>query len=428
MSPNDPGLRSFIPVAPDSDFPIQNLPYGIFSTEANPQRRAGVAIGDFILDLSVMEEAGLVRPAGEGQTVFGESGLNAFMALGPDVWRATRARISELLRSDAPTLRDNEALRRVALAPRAGATMHMPFAVLAFTDFFSSKQHASNAGKIIRGEASQLAPNWLTMPIGYNSRASTVVVSGTPVRRPLGQRKPRNLDQPVFGPSANLDCELEMGVVLGGRSAMGEMITEAEAEKMIFGFTLLNDWSARDIQAWEYAPLGPFLAKAFATTISPWIVTAEALEPFRVEGPAQDPAPFPYLRQGARRNYDISLEILLKTPAMSEYTRVSRTNFKYMYWSSVQQLMHHGCTGCAMNVGDLLGSGTVSGNERSELGSFLEMSWGGSTPLELPNGEKRAFLEDGDSLEFRGYAQGDGYRVGFGEAEGAIVRAHELPV
>ena len=427
MSPNDPSLRSFIAVAPDSDFPIQNLPYGVFSTPENPQRRAGVAIGDFILDLAVMEEAGLVTPAGAGQSVFNESALNPFMALGPEVWRATRARISELLRADAPTLRDNADLRRIALVPRATATMHLPFAVLAFTDFFSSKQHASNAGKIIRGEASQLAPNWLTMPIGYNSRASTVVVSGTRVRRPLGQRKPRNVEQPVFGPCANLDCELEMGVVLGGRTVMGEMITEAEAEKLIFGFTLLNDWSARDIQAWEYVPLGPFLAKAFATTISPWIVTAEALEPFRVEGPAQDPSPFPYLRQGARRNYDINLEILLRTPAMSEPTPLSRTNFKYMYWSSVQQIMHHGCTGCAMNVGDLLGSGTVSGDERSELGSFLEMSWGGSNPLQLPNGETRTFLEDGDSLVFRGHARGDGYRIGFGEAEGTILPAHRPP-
>ena len=426
MSPNDPALRSFVDVAPDSDFPIQNLPYGIFSTDENPRRAACVAIGDHVLDLSALEEAGQLRPGGS-ESVFGEGSLNAYMALGPAVWKATRARISELLRHDNPRLRDDAALRKLALQPRSKAQMHVPFAVLAFTDFFSSKQHASNAGKIIRGNDAQLAPNWLTMPIGYNSRASTVVVSGTQVRRPLGQRKPRNLEHPVFGACANLDCELEMGVVIGQRSQMGEMIGEAQAEQMIFGFSLLNDWSARDIQAWEYQPLGPFLAKAFATTIAPWIVPAEALEPFRVEGPVQDPAPFPYLRQGAKRNYDVTLDIMLKTKKMSDYTRISRSNFKYMYWSSLQQLMHHACTGCAMNVGDLLGSGTISGDTRAELGSLLEMSWGGTNPLELPNGEKRTFLEDGDSLMFRGYAQGQGYRIGFGEAEGTILPAHEAP-
>ena len=333
---NDPKLRSFIEVAPDSDFPIQNLPYGVFSTAADPTRRVGVAIGDSILDLAALENAGLLRPGG-AQPVFSDGVLNPFMALGPDAWSATRAAISHLLRHDTPTLRDDAPLRARALVARKDARLHMPFAVLAFSDFFSSKQHATNAGKIIRGEASALAPNWLTMPIGYNSRASTVVVSGAPVRRPLGQKKPRDMQQPIFGPCANLDCELEMGVVIGQRSLMGEMLTEAQAARMIFGFTLLNDWSARDIQAWEYVPLGPFLAKAFATTISPWIVPAEALEPFRVEGPQQDPAPFPYLRQGPRRNYDVTLDILLRSKTMSDYARVSRSNFKYMYWSSVQQ-------------------------------------------------------------------------------------------
>ena len=427
MSPNDPGLKSFVPVAPESDFPIQNLPYGVFSPAPGAPPRVGVAIGDFILDLAAVHDAGLLPQAGAAN-VFAAPAVNDFMALGPAVWKATRARISELLRADMPTLRDNAALRAKALVPRQGATPHLPLKVAAFSDFFSSKQHATNAGRIIRGEASALAPNWLTMPIGYNSRASTVVVSGTPVRRPLGQRKPRNVEQPLFGPCANLDCELEMGVVLGVGSKMGETLTEAEAESMIFGFTLLNDWSARDIQAWEYVPLGPFLAKAFATTISPWIVTAEALEPFRVEGPKQDPAPFPYLRQGPRRNYDVTLDLTLKTAGMSEPARISRTNFAFMYWSSVQQLMHHACTGCAMSVGDLLGSGTISGDNRDQLGSLLEISWGGSNPIELPNGEKRTFLQDGDSLAIRGFAQGKGYRVGFGEAEGTITPALAPPV
>lgn len=428
MSPNDPRLRSFIPVPPDHDFPIQNLPYGIVSTRADPRRRACVAIGDFVLDLAVLEAAGLLRPAGAAAPVFSDSVLNAFMALGPRAWSAARARISELLRADTPLLRDDAALRARALIPVAEAQMHMPFAVLSFSDFFSSKDHAMNAGKILRGADTSLALNWLTMPIGYNSRASTVVAGGTPIRRPLGQRKPRNLEHPVFGACANLDCELEMGTVLGGRSSMGDLIPEAEAERMIFGFTLLNDWSARDLQAWESQPLGPFLAKAFATTISPWIVTAEALEPFRVEGPVQDPAPFPYLRQSPKRNYDVTLDILIKTKTMSAPARISRSNFKYMYWSSVQQLMHHACTGCAMNVGDLLGSGTISGPEPGQLGCFLEMSWGGAKPIPLPNGEARTFLEDGDSLAFHGFAQGDGYRIGFGVAEGTILPAHAPPV
>ena len=427
MSPNDPALKSFVSVAPDSDFPIQNLPYGVFSTAADARPRVGVAIGDFILDLSAIHSAGLL-PAAGAANVFTSSSVNDFMALGPSIWKAVRAEISDLLNANSATLRDNATLRASALVARKNATLHLPLKVAAFSDFFSSKQHATSAGKIIRGEASALAPNWLTMPIGYNSRASTVVASGTPVRRPLGQRKPRNAEHPSFGPCANLDCELEMGVVLGAGSQIGEMLTESQAESMIFGFTLLNDWSARDIQAWEYVPLGPFLAKAFATTISPWIVTAEALEPFRVEGPKQEPAPFPYLRQGPKRNYDVALELLLKTPAMDAPTRISKTNFSFMYWSSLQQLMHHACTGCAMSVGDLLGSGTISGDNRDQLGSLLELSWGGSNPFELPNGEKRAFLQDGDSLAIRGYAQGDGYRIGFGEAEGTITPALAAPV
>jgi fumarylacetoacetase len=427
MSPNDPDLKSFIEVAPDHDFPIQNLPYGVFSTAAALAPRVGVAIGDYILDLAALHARGLLPEVG-ATNVFAAGAINGFMALGPATWKATRARISQLLQAETPTLRDDAALRATALVGRADARMHLPLHVTAFSDFFSSKQHATNAGKIIRGEASALAPNWLTMPIGYNSRASTVVVSGTPVRRPLGQRKPRNAEHPSFGPCANLDCELEMGVVIGTGSPMGEMIDEATAEKMIFGFTLLNDWSARDIQAWEYQPLGPFLAKAFATTISPWIVTAEALEPFRVEGPAQDPAPFPYLRQGPRRNYNVTLDLLLKTSTMTAHTPISQTNFSFMYWSSVQQLMHHACTGCAMSVGDLLGSGTISGDARDQLGSLLELSWGGSNPIELPNGEKRTFLQDGDSLMIRGYARGKGYRISFGEAEGVITPALPPPV
>jgi fumarylacetoacetase len=418
--PNDPSLRSFIAVAPSSDFPIQNLPYGVFSTVAAPHPRVGVAIGDHVLDLAVLEGEGLIdlAPAFE---VFMKDSLNAFMALGPAVWSKTRARISALLRHDNPELRDNKLLRSRALVPMAEAKLHLPFHLAGYTDFYSSKEHATNVGVMFRGKDNALQPNWLHMPIGYNGRASTVVVSGTSVRRPRGQLKPPTAEVPSFGPCKRLDFELEMGVVVGQPSALGEMLTEAQAEAMIFGFVLLNDWSARDIQQWEYVPLGPFQAKAFATSISPWVVTSEALQPFRVAGPAQNPVPLPYLQQRKAQNYDLELDVSLRANGASVAQRISRTNFKYMYWSSVQQLMHHASSGCAMTIGDLLGSGTISGPEKDQRGSLLEISWNGTEPVELDGGVTRTFLEDGDSLVMRGWCQGDGYRVGFGAVEGTIL-------
>ncbi|MBR1160978.1 fumarylacetoacetase [Bradyrhizobium elkanii] len=419
--PNDPKLRSFIDVAPTSAFPIQNLPYGVFSSKDGLAPRAGVAIGDYVLDLWELEQDSRldVGPLG----VFSQPSLNAFMALGPKVWSATRARISELLRSDHPELRDNRELRARALVPMADVRLHMPFAVSGYTDFYSSKEHATNVGVMFRGKDNALQPNWLHMPIGYNGRASTVVVSGARVRRPRGQLKPPTAEVPSFGPCKRLDFELEMGVVVGQASPMGEMLTEKQAEEMIFGFVILNDWSARDIQQWEYVPLGPFQAKAFATSISPWVVTREALEPFRMQGPAQQPEPLAYLKQTQPNNYDMQLDVALRAGAMNEAKTICSTNFKYMYWSSVQQLVHHASSGCAMNVGDLLGSGTISGPEKHQRGSLLEISWNGTEPVELASGVTRSFLEDGDSLVMRGWCQGDGYRVGFGEVEGTIVAA-----
>ena len=418
---NDPKLRSFIPVDPASDFPIQNLPYGVFSSRDGLAPRVGVAIGDYVLDLWELEQDCRldVGPLG----VFSNPSLNPFMALGPKVWSKTRARISELLQHDHPELRDNDSLRGRALVPMRDVRLHLPITVAGYTDFYSSKEHATNVGVMFRGKDNALQPNWLHMPIGYNGRASTVVVSGTKVRRPRGQLKPPNLDAPSFGACRRLDFELEMGVVVGQSSRMGEMITESQAEEMIFGFVLLNDWSARDIQQWEYVPLGPFQAKAFATSISPWVVTREALEPFRLHGPAQDPVPLPYLRQAQPNNYDLALDVGLRAGAMNEPQNLCRTNFKYMYWSSVQQLMHHASSGCAMNIGDLLGSGTISGPEKHQRGSLLEISWNGAEPVELSGGIKRTFLEDGDSLVMRGWCQGDGYRLGFGEVEGTILPA-----
>jgi fumarylacetoacetase len=419
--PNDPSLYSFIPVDPTSDFPIQNLPYGVFSSGDGRAPRIGVAIGDFVLDLWELEQEGRLNVGELG--VFSASTLNPFMALGPKIWSRTRARISELLRHDNPELRDNDELRRLALVPMAQATLHMPVAVSGYTDFYSSKEHATNVGVMFRGKDNALQPNWLHMPIGYNGRASTVVVSGTKVRRPRGQLKPPGAELPSFGACKRLDFELEMGVVIGQPSAMGEMLDEKRAADMIFGFVLLNDWSARDIQQWEYVPLGPFQGKAFATSISPWIVTREALEPFRVQGPAQDPVPLPYLQQAQPNNYDLQLDVGLRAAQMKEPMQICRTNFKYMYWSSVQQLVHHASSGCAMNIGDLLGSGTISGPEKDQRGSLLEISWNGTEPIELPGGIKRTFLEDGDTLSFHGWCQGDGYRVGFGEVEGTILPA-----
>jgi fumarylacetoacetase len=419
--PNDPALRSFIPVDPTSDFPIQNLPYGVFSAKHGLAPRVGVAIGDYVLDLWELEQDGRLDVGDLG--VFAGPTLNPFMALGPKVWSRTRARISELLRHDHPELRDNDELRRLALVPMAQAKLHMPIAVAGYTDFYSSKEHATNVGVMFRGKDNALQPNWLHMPIGYNGRASTVVVSGTKVRRPRGQLKPPNAELPDFGPCKRLDFELEMGVVIGQPSPMGEMLDEKRAAEMIFGFVLLNDWSARDIQQWEYVPLGPFQAKAFATSISPWVVTREALQPFRVQGPEQDPAPLPYLQQVQPNNYDLQLDVGLRAVQMNEPMRICRTNFKYMYWSSVQQLVHHASSGCAMNIGDLLGSGTISGPEKDQRGSLLEISWNGTEPIELPGDIKRTFLEDGDSLSFHGWCQGDGYRVGFGEVEGTILPA-----
>jgi fumarylacetoacetase len=419
--PNDPKLRSFIEFDATSDFPIQNLPYGVFSSKDGLAPRVGVAIGDYVLDLWELEQDGRLDVGELG--VFAGPALNAFMAMGPKVWSRTRARISELLRHDNPELRDNAELRERALVPMTEVKLHLPIEVAGYTDFYSSKEHATNVGVMFRGKDNALQPNWLHMPIGYNGRASTVVVSGTKVRRPRGQLKPPSADVPSFGPCKRLDFELEMGFIVGLPSVMGEMLSEKQAEEMIFGFTILNDWSARDIQQWEYVPLGPFQAKAFATSISPWIVTREALEPFRLHGPAQDPAPLPYLKQALPNNYDLQLDVSLRAAGMSEAMRICRTNFKYMYWSSVQQLMHHASSGCAMNVGDVLGSGTISGPDKDSRGSLLEISWNGTEPVELPGGAKRTFLEDGDSLAMRGWCQGDGYRVGFGQVEGTILPA-----
>ena len=411
--------------APDHPFPIQNLPYGLFEAEGNAPR-CGVAIGDQVLDLSALEQAELID-AGAGHSVFDRPALNDFMALGQDAWQAVRERLTALLAEGGDgALRDDELLRARALRPQSSVRLLMPFRVAEYTDFYAGRQHAFNVGSMFRGPENALPPNWLHIPIGYNGRASTVVVSGTDVRRPCGQLKPPSAELPSFGPSRRLDLELEMGAVVGPGTAMGEPVSVARADEMIFGYVLLNDWSARDIQAWEYQPLGPFQAKAFATSISPWVVTKAALEPFRVATPPREQALLPYLAEPGPMLYDIQLEVALQPAGAAEASTIARTNYREMYYSAAQQLAHHSSSGCKMNTGDLLGSGTISGPDKSAFGSLLELTWGGKEPLTLAGGETRSFIEDGDSLTLRGWAQGEGYRIGFGDCVGTVLPAHEI--
>jgi fumarylacetoacetase len=423
MDANDPGLKSFIEVAAESHFPIQNLPYGVFSTRAAPRPRVGIAIGEEILDLAALEEAGLLEPAWDAR-VFDRPSLNAFMALGPGAWRETRARVSQLLRHDNATLRDDEALRAAALVKQREAMLHLPIEIGDYTDFYSSKEHATNVGSMFRDPNNALLPNWLHLPIAYNGRASSVVASGTALRRPLGQTKAPDAAAPGFGPCRKLDYELEMAFVVGRGSALGEPIPVAAAEQHIFGLVLLNDWSARDIQQWEYVPLGPFNAKTFGTSISPWVVTLEALEPFRVAGPAQDPEPLPYLHHAGAHSFDIHLEVAVQ-PENASATTICRTNFRHLYWSMAQQLAHHTVSGCNTRIGDLMASGTISGAASDSLGSLLELTWNGQRPLTLAEGARRSFLEDGDTVIMTGWCQGDGYRVGFGEVSGRVLPARD---
>lgn len=416
-------MKSFIDVAPDSHFPIQNLPFGIFRP-AQGQARVGVAIGDFVLDLSVLEELGHFRsPEFQGRTVFSEDALNAFLALGRPAWRKVRETIQHLLASDTVTLRDDTTLRARTLHSRKDVTMQLPARIADYTDFYSSYHHAHNVGTMLRGPENALMPNWKWLPVAYHGRASSIVVSGTDVRRPHGQTKPPTAETPTFGPSRSFDYELETAFLIGPGNALGTAIPIDQATDHIFGLVLMNDWSARDVQAWEYQPLGPFLAKNFCTSISPWVVTLDALEPFRKPLPDQDPEPLSYLRAENDSTYDIQLEAHLQTPGMDSPHIITRTNFQNLYWSIAQQLAHHTVNGCNLQPGDLLASGTISGPTEESRGCMLELTWRGANPLTLPNGETRKWLEDGDALTITGWAQGNGYRVGFGEVTGRVLPA-----
>lgn len=420
----DPSRKSWVESANDSssDFSIQNLPFGVFSDKhggLNAARRVGVAIGDQIVDLAALQAAGLLTVSSQAD-VFARETLNDFIALGRDAWRSVRIQLSDLLARDTTALRDDSALRAKALVRQADAQLHLPVQIPGYTDFYSSKEHATNVGSMFRDPKNALLPNWSEMPIGYNGRASSVVVSGTPVRRPNGQLKLPDQERPVFGACRKLDIELETGFVIGAGNALGEPVACEDAEANIFGMVLLNDWSARDIQQWEYVPLGPFNAKTFATTISPWIVTLDALEPFRVAQPVQEPQPLAYLRHDGAHAFDIHLEVTLRPQQATQASTITRTNFRHMYWTMAQQLAHHTVSGCNTRVGDLMGSGTISGPSEDSFGSLLELTWNGKKPLELQQGGTRSFIEDGDELTLAGWCQGEGYRVGFGLCAGEI--------
>ena len=417
----DTALRSWVHVPADSDFPIQNLPYGAFVRDG--AIHLGVAIGDSIFDLYAAAEAGLFDGVMARGTLQAPA-LNLLLAAGRPAWTALRERIVELLRAETPALDgiDREAL----LVPRSGALMTMPFHVGDYVDFYSSLEHATNLGKIFRPDGEPLMPNWRWIPIGYHGRSSTIVVDGTPVVRPSGQRKAPDAAAPTYGASRLLDIELEVGFVTGPGNKMGTRIPLEQAAEHIFGLVLVNDWSARDIQAWEYQPLGPFLGKSFATSVSPWVVTLDALEPYRVPGPVQDPQPLPYLQCAQAWNFDVALIVELQTAQMRERgvapEIVSRSNFKYMYWNMAQQLAHATVNGTAVRPGDLYASGTISGPTPESYGSFIEMTWRGQRPLQLSTGESRTFLEDGDTVTLRGFSEAPGKpRIGFGSVSGTIL-------
>jgi len=426
MSTIDKNLTSFIDIAADSDFSIHNLPYGIFSdakdATGNNNRRAGVAIGEHVLDLSILEAEGLLSLA--GGPYFDQPTLNAFIDSGRDNWTKARSTIQTLLSADNDILRDNKDLQVKALFKQADVTMHLPVHVPGFTDFYSSKEHATNVGTMFRDPKNALLANWTEMPVGYNGRASTVIVSGTDVIRPSGQLKPNPDDRPIFSPCKRLDFELETAFVVGRGNDIGQPITVDEANDHIFGMVLLNDWSARDIQKWEYVPLGPFNAKTFASEVSPWIVTMDALAPFKTACPTQEPKPLAYLNEKDSNNsFNINLSVELLPENSDEATVVCDTNFKYMYWSMAQQLTHHTITGCKVEVGDMMGSGTISGPTPDSYGSMLEIAWNATKPVTLKGGETRSFIEDGDTVIMKGYSEKDGIRVGFGEVRGKVLPA-----
>ncbi|HAW21288.1 MAG TPA: fumarylacetoacetase [Flavobacteriales bacterium] len=420
MEANDPRKKSWIDIESSSDFSIQNLPFGIFSNNGNP-KRVGVAIGDYVLDLAALYDLGFLDLGKYARSHFESEYLNCMMKIGKQGTTELRNRISHLLSTDCDDLKLSTK-KDVFLHKQESVTMHLPVEIGDYTDFYSSQDHARNVGTMFRDPDNALLPNWKHIPVGYHGRSSSIVLSGEPIHRPKGQMKPKDQTEPSFGPCKLLDFELEMAFVTFNGKPMGQSISTGEAEDYIFGMVIFNDWSARDIQTWEYVPLGPFLAKNFASSISPWIVTMDALEPFKVAGSNQEPKVFPYLEFDGNKNIDINLEVLIE-PEGQEATCVSNSNYKYMYWNYAQQLAHHTINGCPTRVGDMMASGTISGPVPTSYGSMLEISWRGTKPVSMNDGSERKFIQDHDSVIMRAYSEKNGVRVGFGEVNSKVLPA-----
>lgn len=419
ITANDTNRKSWLEVPANSDFPIQNIPFGVFLTKENIVT-VGTRIGDFAIDLGALQQLNYFEGIELTDDMFMQDTLNDFISDGQKTWRLVRNRIAELFDVKNSKLQENTKDKDIIIFRMEDVEMQLPVLIGDYTDFYSSKEHATNVGKMFRDPENALLPNWLHIPVGYHGRSSTIVPSGIPVHRPMGQTLPNGETTPVFGPSRSVDFELETAFITTDVNIMGENIAVTEAEDYIFGMVLLNDWSARDIQKWEYVPLGPFLAKNFASSISPWIVTMDALEPFRTKGPKQEPTPLPYLQQKGKHSFDINLEVAIQ-PENAKPTVVSRSNFKYLYWSMYQQLAHHTSNGCRVNSGDMMGSGTISGPTKDSFGSMLELTWGGKDPIKLSNGTERKFINDNDTVIMKGYCQNGHVRIGFGEVSSKLL-------
>lgn len=415
-------MKSFIDIKTNSDFSIDNIPFGVFENPGTKKPHICTAIGEYVLDLKILEESGLINI---GENVFNGENLNNFMSFGSEIRINARERIRELLSENKIELKDNQEIRKKVFFKQSEVKMLLPVNIGDYTDFYSSREHASNVGIMFRGKENALMPNWLHLPVAYHGRASSVVVSDTHFKRPYGQVKPDDNTPPIYSESKQMDIELEVGFFVSKGNDLGTPINVNEARNHIFGFVLVNDWSARDIQKWEYVPLGPFLGKNFATSISPWIITPEALEPFITEGPVQDPEPLNYLKTGGNPTYDIKLEVYLQTRKMNKPELIAQSNYKYLYWNVYQQLAHHSVNGCNMRIGDLLASGTISGPDKSSFGSLLELTWKGTNPIQLSNGESRSFLEDFDTIIIKGYCEKEDLRIGFGEVTGQVLPVNE---
>ncbi|AWG26482.1 fumarylacetoacetase [Flavobacterium kingsejongi] len=419
ITANNPDRKSWLQVPENSDFPIQNIPFGVFLTKEHVVT-IGTRIGNYAIDLGALQQLSYFEGIELTDDMFMQDTLNDFISDGKKTWRLVRNRIADIFDQNNPELRDNTSHRDVVIFNIEDVEMQLPILIGDYTDFYSSKEHATNVGKMFRDPDNALLPNWVHIPVGYHGRSSTIIPSGIPVHRPMGQTLPNGETQPVFGPSRLVDFELETAFITTDANIMGENIPIEEAEEYIFGMVLLNDWSARDIQKWEYVPLGPFLAKNFASSISPWIVTLDALEPFRTSSPVQEPKPLAYLQQEGDHAFDINLEVTI-APENVAPTLLSKSNFKYMYWTMSQQLTHHTVNGCRVNSGDMMGSGTISGSTPDSFGSMLELTWGGKNPITMKDGTERKFINDGDTVTMTGYCQNDLVRIGFGEVSSKLL-------